>query len=209
MVYRLSRRQVQKLRQKYRKVKGPRFADRIRIVIAISEGFSLSQLAKIFLIDADTVRRYFRLYQEGGINGFLEIHYEGRRSFLTDAQQEQLKELLRHTISLDVKPIIAYVRETFGIQYSVSGMTKLLHELNFEYKKPKLVPGKANVAAQEEWGRATKRYVNRRLKTMPFILWTECIRSIIANPLMVGSSVAWTRNCRRTRDVNGSTSTVR
>jgi hypothetical protein len=60
MNYRLSRRQVQKLRKKSRKIEGQRNTDRIRIVIALSEGFSPSELAKIFLIDADTVRRYFR-----------------------------------------------------------------------------------------------------------------------------------------------------
>jgi hypothetical protein len=53
---RLSRRHI----QKYCKIEGQRNADRIRIVIAFSEGFSPSELAKIFLIDADTVRRYFR-----------------------------------------------------------------------------------------------------------------------------------------------------
>jgi hypothetical protein len=57
---RLSCRHVQKLRKKYRKIEGQRNADRIRIVIALSEGFSPSELAKIFLIDTDTFRRYFR-----------------------------------------------------------------------------------------------------------------------------------------------------
>ncbi|MDR1382461.1 MAG: winged helix-turn-helix domain-containing protein [Planctomycetaceae bacterium] len=114
------------------------------VVLALAEGFSPSQVAKIFLLDADTVRRYFRLYKEGGINGLLEIHYEGRHSFLTDQQKEELKAHLRHNIYLEVKPIIEYVDQTFGVRYSVSGMTKLLHELRFEYKKPKLVPSKAD-----------------------------------------------------------------
>jgi hypothetical protein len=52
MDYGLPRRQVQKLRQKYHPIEGQRFADRIRLVIALSEGFSPSELAKIFLIDA-------------------------------------------------------------------------------------------------------------------------------------------------------------
>jgi hypothetical protein len=87
----------------------------------------------------------------------LEIRYERRRSFLTNEQKEKLKQHLRGNIYLDVKPIIAYVRETFGVQYSVSGITKLLHELNFEYKKPKFVPGKSNPVAQQEWvGEYTK-----------------------------------------------------
>jgi transposase len=127
MPYRLSHRQIQKLRKKYQKIDDSRHRDRIRVVLALAEGFSPSQLSKIFLLDADTIRRYFRLYQEGGINGLLEIHYVGRSSFLSAPQKAALTEHLRHTIYLDVKPIIEYVHQTFGVQYSISGMTKLLY----------------------------------------------------------------------------------
>ncbi|MDR0704426.1 MAG: hypothetical protein LBF88_05495, partial [Planctomycetaceae bacterium] len=67
MNYRLSCKQIRKLRQKYRKIEGQRHADRIRIVLALAEDFSPAQLSKIFLVDAYTIRRYFRLYKEGGI----------------------------------------------------------------------------------------------------------------------------------------------
>lgn len=76
---------------------------------------------------------------------------------MTGAQKEQLKDHLRHHVYLEVKPIIDYVRETFGIQYSLAGMTKLLHELNFEYKKPKFVPSKVNPAEQQKWADAYKK----------------------------------------------------
>ncbi|MDR2643870.1 MAG: winged helix-turn-helix domain-containing protein [Planctomycetaceae bacterium] len=36
------------------------------------------------------------------------------------------------------------------MEYSVAGMTKLLHELKFVYKKPKPSPVKANRKAQLE-----------------------------------------------------------
>jgi DNA-binding XRE family transcriptional regulator len=62
MNYRLSRKQIRKLRKKYRKIEGQRYADRIRIVLALAEGFSPAQFSKIFLVDADTIRCYFRLY---------------------------------------------------------------------------------------------------------------------------------------------------
>jgi hypothetical protein len=84
-----------------------------------------------YLVDADMIRRYFCLYKEGGINGLLEIHYAGRHSFLMDTQKESLRQHLREHIYFDVKTIIEYVREMFVVRYSVSGMTKLLHELNF------------------------------------------------------------------------------
>jgi len=37
------------------------------------------------------------------------------------------------------------------VNYSVSGLTELLHRLGYVYKKPKLVPGKADTKAQEEF----------------------------------------------------------
>jgi len=45
--------------------------------------------------------------------------------------------------------VASWVNEQFGIAYTASGMTALLHRLDFVYKKPKLVPGKADPAAQE------------------------------------------------------------
>jgi hypothetical protein len=49
------------------------------------------------------------------MNRLLEIRCEGRCSFLTNEQKEKLKQHLREHIYLNVKPIIAYVRETFGV----------------------------------------------------------------------------------------------
>lgn len=41
------------------------------------------------------------------------------------------------------------MEETFAVVYTVSGMTALLHRLGYVYKKPELVPGKADREAQE------------------------------------------------------------
>jgi transposase len=70
MNYHLPRRQIQKLKNKYRKIAGQRHADRIRVVLALASGYSASEVASLFLLDADTVRRYFCLYKEGGIMVF-------------------------------------------------------------------------------------------------------------------------------------------
>lgn len=50
---------------------------------------------------------------------------------------------------MTVAEIVAYVKQQFGIVFSVSGMTDLLHRLNFVYKKLKVIPGKADAQAQE------------------------------------------------------------
>ena len=47
------------------------------------------------------------------------------------------------------------------MKFSVIGVTKLLHRLEFSYKKPKIIPGKANVVKQAEF---LKKYEEIKLK---------------------------------------------
>lgn len=56
---------------------------------------------------------------------------------------------LQEHLHITAKSVVAYVVERWDIHYSESGMTDLLHRLGYIYKKPKLVPGKADAQAQE------------------------------------------------------------
>ncbi len=56
---------------------------------------------------------------------------------------------LQTHLHITAKSIIAYVEDQWNIRYSKSGMTDLLHRLGYVYKKPKLVPGKADAHAQK------------------------------------------------------------
>ena len=47
--------------------------------------------------------------------------------------------------------VIFFVKKEFNIIYSRSGMTKLLHDLGFTYKKPKLIPSGIDFQAQEDF----------------------------------------------------------
>ncbi len=50
-----------------------------------------------------------------------------------------------------IQDIVSYVFKQFKVKYSISGMTVLIHRLGYAYKKPKIVSGKADVKAQEEF----------------------------------------------------------
>ena len=52
---------------------------------------------------------------------------------------------------LFAKDIEAYVKATFGVEYTTAGITAWLQLHGFSYKKPAVVPGKANREAQEHW----------------------------------------------------------
>jgi transposase len=75
----------------------------------------------------------------------------GSEEKLSKEQSAQLEAHLRGHIYLYVKDIAAYVQMTFKVAYTIHGLRNWLQRHGFSYKKPAIVPGKANKAEQEEW----------------------------------------------------------
>ena len=105
----------------------------------------------MLLIDDGTVRRWRSIFETEGMKALLEDNYKGGLSNLTTEQQKELSEHLEGHIYLTAKEICAYVETKYNIQYTTKGMTSLLHNIGFSYKKPKHIPGKADKQAQEEF----------------------------------------------------------
>jgi transposase len=151
MDYNLSQKELEALRKAHRATRDRRLADRIKVVYDLGRGKSAESIADYLMMDETTVRNYFAIYKEKGINGLLVLHHAGRTPYLTADQKEQLTRFLDENILTSTKEVIAYIHQTFGVRYKRSGVTKLLHELGFSYKKPKKIPGKANRQLQEEF----------------------------------------------------------
>lgn len=134
--------------QSHKKERDKRICDRIKAVLAHDDGYSYSEIAKILLLDDETIRRhigdYFSVHKIIPENG-------GSQSYLNKAETLALKSHLEIKTYLHVKDICAYVKETFKKTYTVSGMTKWLQENGFRYKKPHGVPAKADLQRQEEF----------------------------------------------------------
>ncbi|WP_198244894.1 helix-turn-helix domain-containing protein [methane-oxidizing endosymbiont of Gigantopelta aegis] len=62
-----------------------------------------------------------------------------------------MDEYLQKNLHLTAKSVAAYIKERWQVRYSERGVTALLHRLGYVYKKPKLIPGKANAKAQLEF----------------------------------------------------------
>ena len=149
--YSLTDQELSDLQVLHRELTDKRQADRVKAVILLGsgDGWTPSQVAQILLLDRTTVSRYYRDYQKGGVSRLLETNYFRHRGYLTPEQEQALDGYLKEHLHITAKSICAYVEERWDIHYSQSGMTDLLHRLGYVYKKPKLVPGKANARAQE------------------------------------------------------------
>ena len=149
--YRLSKAELSRLKALHRRTPEKRFADRIKAVILLGSGWSVGAVAEALLIDRNTVRGYYKLYQSGGTDQLITMNYRGSQGYLTDEQLDELDAHLQETLYQTVKEVIHYVHTRWGVVYTDSGMTALLHELGYVYKKPKFLPSKANADAQKSF----------------------------------------------------------
>jgi transposase len=147
----LTAKEIEELKADHRAEEKRRYADRIKSVLLLDQGMVAEEVARILLLDEKTVRRYHQLYESGGLEGLCIDEIVGKQSRLSDEQEEELKLELRNRIFLSSGAVIAHVESKYGILYSTSGIVALLHRLNFSYKKPKVIPGKANAEAQEKF----------------------------------------------------------
>jgi transposase len=138
----------EKLKLQHKKERDKRICDRIKAVLLFDEGWNYHQISHALLLSDEAVRQHILDFQT---NYKLKPENGGSDSKLNCQQTDALLIHLRNHIYLYAKDISAYVKVTFGIEYTVQGMTNWLHKHGFSYKKPAVVPGKANAEAQKKW----------------------------------------------------------
>jgi transposase len=140
--FELSPEEIKKLRLAHRLEKRKSKAYRINAVILLGTGWTVKQVAEALLLDENTLSNYIKKYKEGGFLNLLKTLHQGSKPLLNEAHR---------TTYLTTLSILSFIEETFGVKYSRSGVTNLLHQLGFTYKKPKLVPANADEQAQDEF----------------------------------------------------------
>jgi transposase len=148
----LTEEEIQELRFAHREAlnrKDGKSAYKINSVILLGSGWTTEEVAEALLLDEETLRNYVKKYRNGGFKALLETFHLGGFSKLSIEQISALTHELDNKIYLSTKDICFYVQDRFGISYTISGMTDLLHRLDYVYKKPKLVPAEPDIEAQE------------------------------------------------------------
>lgn len=136
------------LKIQHKQERDGRVRDRIKAVLLYDKGWSPQQIAEALFISDQAVRNHIDDYKT---SSKLNPESGGSNEKLSQKQSEQLVAHLQEHTYLYAKDIIAYAQATFGIVYTVPGMRTWLQRHKFSYKKPAVVPGKANKEQQQEW----------------------------------------------------------
>lgn len=137
--------QREALISRHKECRDQRECDRIKAVLLYAKGWSVAAIAEALLLHETSVSRH--------INDFNTLNKltsasGGSSGYLNAEQTQQLIDHLCDVTYLHTHQIVAYIQETFEVEYTVSGLNKWLHQHQFSYKQPKGVPHKFDVDKQ-------------------------------------------------------------
>ena len=153
-----------KLRVQHRHERDGRVRDRIKAILLCDKGWSAQKIAEALMIDESTVRRHIEEYQE---KQKLCPENGGSTSKLDPLQTEGLVKHLETTTYVYTKEICAYVRSTYGKNYSIPGMRSWLLKNGFSYKCPKGSPSKADPEKQAAFIEFYEKLLNKTSEDEP------------------------------------------
>jgi transposase len=137
------------LRDLARTTKDAKTAIRIRVILALADGWSARDVAKLFLLDEDTITDWKKKYLKRRLfSDWLAAGQQGYNGKLSDGQLRELDAHVEAETITDALAVVEFIQSHYGETYTVNGATKLLHRLGFVYKQTTLVPGKLNEEAQ-------------------------------------------------------------
>ena len=126
-----------------------RLARRANALVLLDDGMSCEAISKVLFLDNDTIRTWYQLYQEDGIEGLASFGHEAGSCRLAVEQQDKLKAWIGETLPRSTRAVGAWIAREWGIEYQTrSGLIALLHRLGMEHRKPKAVSRKLDPAKQ-------------------------------------------------------------
>jgi transposase len=178
----LSSTQRETLRERHRHERDGRVRDRIKAVLLSDKGWSYRHIAEALMLDEETVSLHVVDYKN---QEKLTPQNGGSSSKLDVAQSAELISHLEDNTYLKVNQICAYVKEKYGVKYTVPGMTSWLHEHDFSYKKPKGTPAKADPLKQEAFIATYEELLNTTPEDEP-ILFADGVHPTMATKITYG-----------------------
>ena len=147
----LEKKQRKELLDELKIERSRRYADRIRVILLLDQGWTYKKIAEALFIDEGTIANYKKRYREGGLERLIIDEYNTRRTKLSEVEELELSHDIESRIFLSTKEIVVFIKKKYNVEYSVRGCTNLLHRLGFSFKKSKGVPGKAKKKDQEKF----------------------------------------------------------
>ena len=96
--------------------------------------YSQAEAGRYIGLKQRAAEKLWNKYRKEGISGFLHYPFQGTKGKLTDEQKQQLTEELRQGRVQRLCEGKAYIKEHFGVGYTVGGVSYLFKQLHIKKK---------------------------------------------------------------------------
>ena len=125
-----------------------RVARRANAILLLDRGWGCEKVSDALLLDDDTIRNWFKIYREGGVDALETFDFVGGHRALSTEQLASLKTWATTTLPASTHVVGHHIATTYGVSYTRSGLVKLMASIDFVWRKPELVPSHLDLDAQ-------------------------------------------------------------
>lgn len=128
----------------------PRVQCRMEVLLLKAHGLPHDQIQKITGTCGNTMRRYFSMYQQGGIESLKKLHPYRPQSQLMHHKGTLEEHFHAHPVT-SIQEAIATIEELTGIRRAPTQTRKFLRSIGMRRLKVGTIPAKANPDEQERF----------------------------------------------------------
>ena len=139
--YVFSEEEIEQLRKYRKRQKDSRLKVRFIALLMLAEEILIEQVGSIVGKSVKTLENWGKQYLTNGIDSLNSFNYIPKRTYVTPAQIEQVVTWVKETTPAKTKQVQAYIREQFGVKYSVEAVRQLLRKQGLKVLRPKTEPG--------------------------------------------------------------------
>ena len=152
---------IAEIEEQIRRTKERRMYERLQAIRLWLMDIPVKQISLTLCRSEKTIRAYIHAYEKNGFDGLVMKRSPGKSSRLTKEQRDELKQIIVSQVPADVgftakfnwtlQIIADYIERTYGFQYSLRGVSKLMERMNMSYTKPTYTLAAADPVKQQQF----------------------------------------------------------
>jgi len=135
-----------------------RVYQRLAAVLVVAAGKTREEVAQVLRVSLSQLGEWLRVYRNQGLDALCTFRYKGDPGKLSPPQVEQLKAKVSTGCFRSSDQIRQWLKDTFGVSYSPSGVKDLLKRVGVSYHKVTGFLWKANPDKQRAFVKRVARH---------------------------------------------------
>lgn len=158
---RLSEKELQAIKEAMEAEKNARVYKRYLSLYLYQSGKKCREIMEIIGFSKPTICSINQQYKQEGLAGIPDKPHTGRPPRLTEEQEADIKDMILKNVPKDVGfpaefnwtagLVSKYIKQKYGFNYSIRGITKMLKRMDLTYTRPTYVLAKADKQKQEQF----------------------------------------------------------